>query len=79
MREAWRRFLEHRLAVLGLGVIAILVVLAVGVRVFSPHDPLGGTCRARLPDRPPTSARDRRVGRCISRGFSTARPVVARR
>jgi hypothetical protein len=40
MRDAWRRFLGHRLAVLGLGVIAILVVLAVGARVFSPHDPL---------------------------------------
>ena len=40
MRDAWRRFLRHRLAVLGLGVIALLVVLAVGARVFSPHDPL---------------------------------------
>jgi peptide/nickel transport system permease protein len=40
MRDAWRRFLRHRLAVVGLGVIAILVVLAVGARVFSPHDPL---------------------------------------
>jgi ABC-type dipeptide/oligopeptide/nickel transport system permease subunit len=40
MRDAWRRFLRHRLAVLGLGVIAILVVLAVGARVLSPHDPL---------------------------------------
>ena len=29
MREAWRRFVGHRLAVVGLGVIAILVVLAV--------------------------------------------------
>ena len=40
MRDALRRFLRHRLAVVGLGVIAILVVLAVGARVFSPHDPL---------------------------------------
>src|SRR5258708_2857899 len=40
MRDTWRRFLRHRLAVIGLGVIALLVILAVGARVFSPHDAL---------------------------------------
>src|SRR6266545_1398468 len=40
LRESWRRFLTHGLAVLGLAVIAALVLLAVFAGYLSPHDPL---------------------------------------
>ena len=40
MSDAWRRFVKHRLAVLGLGVIVVLVVLALGASALAPHDPL---------------------------------------
>jgi len=40
MSEAWRRFAKHRLAVIGLGVILALVVLALGARQIAPHDPV---------------------------------------
>jgi ABC-type dipeptide/oligopeptide/nickel transport system permease subunit len=40
MPDAWRRFFAHRLAVIGLAVIAALVLLALGARVLAPHDPL---------------------------------------
>ena len=74
MRDAWRRFLRHRLAVLGLGVIAILVVLAVGARVFSPHDPLRQDLPRALAGRPPTSRwAPTSSAAASSRAFSTAR------
>ena len=40
MRRAWRRFLQHRLAVAGLGVLAILVTAAVLAPRLAPHDPI---------------------------------------
>jgi ABC-type dipeptide/oligopeptide/nickel transport system permease subunit len=40
MSELWRRFAKHRLAVIGLGVILALIVLALGARQIAPHDPL---------------------------------------
>jgi len=40
MSEIWRRFAKHRLAVIGLGVILALVVLALGARQIAPHDPI---------------------------------------
>ena len=40
MSEIWRRFAKHRLAVIGLGVILALVVLALGARQVAPHDPI---------------------------------------
>ncbi len=40
MSEVWRRFAKHRLAVIGLGVILALVVLALGARQIAPHDPI---------------------------------------
>jgi peptide/nickel transport system permease protein len=40
MSEAARRFLRHRLAVGGLGLILLLVVLALAARQLSPHDPI---------------------------------------
>ena len=40
MSEVWRRFTKHRLAVIGLGVILALVVLALGARQIAPHDPI---------------------------------------
>jgi peptide/nickel transport system permease protein len=40
MSEIWRRFVKHRLAVIGLGVILALVVLALGARQIAPHDPI---------------------------------------
>jgi ABC-type dipeptide/oligopeptide/nickel transport system permease subunit len=40
MSEIWRRFAKHRLAVIGLGVILALVVLALGARHIAPHDPI---------------------------------------
>jgi peptide/nickel transport system permease protein len=39
-RMALRRFAAHRLAVVGLGTIVILVLVAAGARPLSPHDPL---------------------------------------
>jgi ABC-type dipeptide/oligopeptide/nickel transport system permease subunit len=46
MRAAWTRFLGHRLAVVGLAVIALFVVLAATAPWVSPNDPL----RQSLPD-----------------------------
>ena len=40
MSEAARRFLRHRLAVGGLGLILLLVVLALAARQLAPHDPI---------------------------------------
>jgi ABC-type dipeptide/oligopeptide/nickel transport system permease subunit len=37
---AWRRFARHRLALVGLVVIALLVALALGAGWLAPHDPL---------------------------------------
>ena len=39
-RQAWRRFVSHRLAVVGLLVIVAFVLLAALAPVLSPHDPL---------------------------------------
>ena len=40
MSEIWRRFAKHRLAVIGLGVVFGLLVLAAGARQIAPHDPI---------------------------------------
>ncbi|HUO64933.1 MAG TPA: ABC transporter permease [Terriglobales bacterium] len=40
MSEAWRRFLKHRLAVAGLGLILALILLALSARQVAPHDPI---------------------------------------
>ena len=40
MSEIWRRFAKHRLAVIGLGVVVGLVVVAAGARQIAPHDPI---------------------------------------
>lgn len=40
MNNAWSRFLEHRLAVAGLGLILALILLALSARQVAPHDPL---------------------------------------
>src|SRR5499426_1537740 len=40
MNDATRRFLRHRLAVVGLGVIALLILLALAARQVAPHDPI---------------------------------------
>ena len=40
MSEGWRRFLKHRLAVAGLGVILVLILLALSARHVAPHDPI---------------------------------------
>jgi len=40
MSEAWQRFLKHRLAVAGLGLILALILLALSARQVAPHDPI---------------------------------------
>jgi ABC-type dipeptide/oligopeptide/nickel transport system permease subunit len=40
MSDVWRRFLKHRLAVGGLGLIVVLILLALAARQVAPHDPL---------------------------------------
>jgi ABC-type dipeptide/oligopeptide/nickel transport system permease subunit len=40
MSEAWRRFLKHRLAVTGFGLILVLILLALSARHVAPHDPI---------------------------------------
>jgi len=40
MSDAWKRFLEHRLALAGLGLILALILLALSARQVAPHDPL---------------------------------------
>jgi peptide/nickel transport system permease protein len=40
MNDAWGRFLKHRLAVAGLGLILALILLALSARQVAPHDPL---------------------------------------
>ena len=40
MSDAWGRFLKHRLAVGGLGLILALILLALSARQVAPHDPL---------------------------------------
>jgi ABC-type dipeptide/oligopeptide/nickel transport system permease subunit len=40
MSDVWRRFLKHRLAVAGLGLIVALILLALAARQVAPHDPL---------------------------------------
>jgi len=39
-RRIWRRFLQHRLAVAGGCVVALLLLMALSAQVISPHDPL---------------------------------------
>jgi peptide/nickel transport system permease protein len=39
-RRIWRRFLQHRLAVAGGCVVAVLLLMAFSAHVISPHDPL---------------------------------------
>jgi peptide/nickel transport system permease protein len=39
-RRIWRRFLQHRLAVAGGCVVAVLLLMALSAHVISPHDPL---------------------------------------
>ncbi|HWN54386.1 MAG TPA: glutathione ABC transporter permease GsiD, partial [Methylomirabilota bacterium] len=36
----WRRFARHRLALVGLGVIVALSLLALAARQVAPHDPI---------------------------------------
>jgi ABC-type dipeptide/oligopeptide/nickel transport system permease subunit len=40
MNESWRRFARHRLALVGLGVIVALSLLALAARQVAPHDPI---------------------------------------
>lgn len=40
MSDAWKRFLKHRLALAGLGLILALILLALSARQVAPHDPL---------------------------------------
>ena len=40
MSDVWGRFLKHRLAVAGLGLILALILLALAARQVAPHDPL---------------------------------------
>ncbi|HEY4910569.1 MAG TPA: nickel ABC transporter permease subunit NikC, partial [Methylomirabilota bacterium] len=40
MSEALRRFLKHRLAVAGLGLVLVLILLALSARHVAPHDPI---------------------------------------
>jgi ABC-type dipeptide/oligopeptide/nickel transport system permease subunit len=40
MSDVWGRFLKHRLAVAGLGLIVALILLALSARQVAPHDPL---------------------------------------
>lgn len=40
MSDVWRRFLKHRLAVAGLGLILALILLALSAWQVAPHDPL---------------------------------------
>jgi peptide/nickel transport system permease protein len=66
MSAAWRRFAGHRLAVGGLGVIALLILLAAFASQMSPHDPL----RQDLPRALAAPSRDfplgaDEFGRCI--------------
>ncbi len=39
-RRIWRRFLQHRLAVVGCSVVVMLLLMALLANVISPHDPL---------------------------------------
>jgi peptide/nickel transport system permease protein len=39
-RRIWRRFLQHRLAVAGGGMVLVLVLMALLANFISPHDPL---------------------------------------
>ena len=39
-RRIWRRFRQHRLAVAGGGVVAVLLLMALLAHAISPHDPL---------------------------------------
>jgi ABC-type antimicrobial peptide transport system permease subunit len=38
--DAWRRFRKNRLALLGLGYIAFLAVVAVAAPIIAPHNPV---------------------------------------
>ncbi|HEV8226650.1 MAG TPA: ABC transporter permease [Methylomirabilota bacterium] len=40
MSDAWGRFLKHRLALAGLGLILALILIALSARQVAPHDPL---------------------------------------
>ena len=39
-RRIWRRFLQHRLAVAGGGLVVLLLLMALLANLISPHDPL---------------------------------------
>ena len=39
-QRIWRRFLQHRLAVIGCSVVVMLLLMALLANVISPHDPL---------------------------------------
>ncbi len=39
-QDAWRRLRRHRLAMFGLGIIALLVLLAMAAPLIAPHDPV---------------------------------------
>ncbi|MCE7985965.1 MAG: ABC transporter permease [Caldilinea sp. CFX5] len=45
-RRAWQRFRQHRLAMIGLGVLVLLIIMAVTAPVISPHDPYSLSARA---------------------------------
>ncbi|MEZ4726028.1 MAG: ABC transporter permease [Caldilineaceae bacterium] len=45
-RRAWQRFRQHRLAMVGLGVLLLLIFMAVAAPVLSPHDPYSLNARA---------------------------------
>lgn len=40
LRLFWRGFAENRGAVIGLGVMVVLAVLAIGAEIFAPHSPI---------------------------------------
>src|SRR4051794_39105323 len=46
-RRAFRTFLKNRTAVVGVALIIVLVVIAIGAPLFAPHDPLDQSVRNR--------------------------------
>ena len=81
MSDVWRRFLKHRLAVGGLGLIVALILLALGSAV-APHDPLRQDLPHALAGPPSSFPGTDEFGRCIlSRVFFGARlsPLVRHR
>ncbi len=39
LRRFWRRLLRNRSAVIGLAIVALVTIMAVGAPLFAPHDP----------------------------------------